>query len=77
MKVYDKRRNESEWFKNLLVGDAFMYMDKLYIKTGVSTSEPNSVELETGLVDFIRLDADVVPVNAVVYVFNKEEGDAK
>lgn len=75
MKIQDNRFSSSEWFKSLPMGATFEYLGAFYMKTGVSQSEPNAVDLQTGSVDIIRLDADVTPVRAVLTIEENESED--
>lgn len=73
MKIEDNRiQNGNPWFKNLEIGAVFEYLDSFYIKTGVSTSEPNAVDLGSGAEDIIRLDAEVEPVTAELVITDDE-----
>ena len=73
MKIRDERAEKKTWFKNLATGDTFEYLNCIYIKTGITQSEPNAVDLKNGAEDIIRLDADVEQVSAELVVKSNEE----
>ena len=74
MRVIDNRPHDTEWFKYLEIGQPFEYLGSCFIKTGITASEPNAVDLHTGSVDIIRLDADVKAVNATI-IISDDKGD--
>lgn len=73
MKIRDERIEKKTWFKNLAVGDTFEYLNCIYIKTGITPSEPNAVDLLNGSEDIVRLDAEVEPVHAELVIKTEEE----
>lgn len=71
MKITDKRVDYRVDFRSLVVGEVFEYLGAFYIKTGVSASEPNAVDLKNGEEDIVRLDAEVDLLNAELIVSQK------
>lgn len=59
-------------FRDLAIGDVFEYLEAIYIKTGVTVSDPNATDLKSGQEDIIRLDAEIEPVNAVLVINDPE-----
>jgi hypothetical protein len=72
MKVIKLDMDNKTEFRLLEVGDVFEYLEEFYIKTGVSATKFNAVDLLTGSVDIIRLDAEVDAMDAEIRVRPKE-----
>ena len=72
MKVIKLDMDNKQEFRLLEIGDVFEYLEAFYIKAGVSVTDFNAVDLLTGSVRIIRLDAEVDVMDAELTVRPKE-----
>lgn len=75
MRITDTRVNCKTWFKLLHIGDVFEYLEAFYIKTAINDGVANAVDLKTGQLDIIRLDAEVDVLDAELVVRKVREDD--
>ena len=73
LSITDRRATHDTTFKLLQKGEIFEYLEKFYIKTGVSQECVNAVDLQNGCEDIVRLDAIVEPVDVQMIITESED----
>lgn len=68
MKIENNRINKEVSFKDVFIGDCFIYEEECYIKVDEYSSPINAFNLERNETDTFSADVIVIPVNAKVVI---------